>query len=587
MPRPARPVAESVRDAFKAFVVDDMHCDLGALTTTQMGRAFARFYLQRIHNVVSTPRVDEEDFEAAYVDGSGDLGVDLVVRDNGKVLLLQAKYFAANRGPSAENIEHFRTLLTRISAPSFRGNRRLSDAIAGIDWANDTFEMRFVALGKLTDAVGAIAAREPELDEALMGRVDYEVVDETDLKQLLANAMSLGRGIPDDTHELVASGRRGNRSPVIELEGPHRACILIVDARQLVQVAEASREALFTLNIRNFLGSTSINKAISKTAREQPADFFHFNNGVSCLAKSLTINGDRVSTVGLQVINGAQTVRALKAASRGNSLDGAQVLVRITEALDQYGSNRRFADQIVRYNNTQNPIKNSDFRSNDPVQQSLVAQFGALHRDARDIVYLAKRSDRSERRNVYWIPMEEFAKVVYSFLFDAVAFSSQTSFLFTEGADGGYSKVFGDGAETWLDVPSDQFRLRSAIWWIDVEFQKRLKADKAESEALVAPLERRWFLLGVAREILKRNFGEDYTARLVSHYKGDWHLGTGEFGRMMERVYTLARDAVVWCYAEAQRNEGNGFSHRNWTRSRHTVETLDNFARTAPGMTLQ
>jgi hypothetical protein len=421
----------------------------------------------------------------------------------------------------------------------------------------------------------------------LFGRVDYLVVDETGLKQALANSRSLGRGIPDDTHVLVASGRRGNRAPVIELEGPHRACAMIVDARQLIQVAEASREALFTLNIRNFLGSTSINKAIAKTAREQPTEFFHYNNGVSCLAKRLTIEGDRVTTIGLQVINGAQTVRALKAASRGNALEGVQVLVRITEALDQYGANRRFADQIVRYNNTQNPIKNSDFRSNDPVQQSLVAQFSAIRRDGREVVYVAKRTDRSERRNVYWVPMEEFAKVVYSFLFDAVAFSSQTSFLFTDGADGGYAKVFGDGSETWLEVPTEQFRLRSAIWWIDFEFQRRLKTDKAANEALVAPLERRWFLLGTAREILKRNFGDEYVVRLLPHYKGDWHLGTGDFGRMMERVYTLARDAVVWCYGEAQRIEGAGFSHRNWTRSRQTVEMLDNFARTGPGMTLQ
>jgi hypothetical protein len=582
-------VDETVRDAFKAFAADDMHCDFGALTNSQIGRAFARFYIQRIHNVVSSPRVDEEDFEAAYVDGSGDLGVDLVVRDNGKVFLLQSKYYGARGGPSSEDINHFRTALTRLRDRAARkGNRRLHEAIEDIDWANDTFEMRFVALARLTPAVAVQAELDPELEEALEGRVDYQVVDEVALKQALANARSLGQGIPDDTYELVATGRRGNRSPVVELEGPHRACVLIVDAHQLIQVADRAREALFTLNIRNFLGSTKINKEITKTARQQPAEFFHYNNGISCLAKRLTVTGDRVSAVGLQVINGAQTVRALKAASRGrdaNNLSAVQVLVRITEALDQYGANRRFADQIVRYNNTQNPIKNSDFRSNDPVQQALATHFGSGHRDGRSVVYLAKRSDRGDRRNIFWIPMEEFAKVVYAFLFDAVSFSGQTAFLFADGPDGGYARVFGDGREVWVEVPTQEFRLRSAVWWIDVEFQKRLKADKAGNDALVAPLERRWFLLGAAREILKRNFGDEYTARLIPHFKGDWHLGEGEFGLMMERVYTLARDAVVWCYGEAKRMEGAAFSHRNWTRSPRTVEMLDNFTRTGPGMT--
>ena len=588
MPRPSRQVEETVRNAFKQFVLDDMHRDLGDLTSTQVGRAFAKFYIQRIHNIVSTPRVDEEEFEAAYVDGAGDLGVDLIVRDNSKVFLLQAKYFSSLRGPSSEDINHFRTVLNRLQLGSVGMNRRLRDARDEIDWSNDTFEMRFVALGHNTPAVAELAGLEPEVNESLDGRVDYEVLDEIALKQALANAKSLGRGIPDDTYELVAAGRRGYRSPVIELDGPHKACVLIVDAAQMIQVVARAREALFTLNIRSFLGSNKINANIIKTAREQPSEFFHYNNGVSCLAKQLTINDDRVSALGLQVINGAQTVRALREATRGrraSDLATVQVLVRITEALDQYGSNRRFADQIVRYNNTQNPIKNSDFRSNDPVQASLAEQFNGMHHEGRDVVYLAKRTDRTERRNVSWVPMEEFAKVIYAFLYDAVRFSGTTAYLFADGADGGYAKVFGNGTEVWTEMPRPEFRLRSAIWWIDVEFQKRLKLDKADNATLVAPLERRWFLLNAAREILKRNYGNDFASRLVPHYRGEWRSGEDAFAQSMKRLYELARDAVVYCYNEAQRNEGATFSHRNWTRSIRTVEMIDTFTRTAPGMT--
>ncbi len=44
------------------------------------------------------------------------------------------------------------------------------------------------------------------------------------------------------------------------------------------------------------------------------------------------------------------------------------VLVRVTEIAESYGSGGKIREQITRFNNTQNTIKLSDFRSNDPVQ---------------------------------------------------------------------------------------------------------------------------------------------------------------------------------------------------------------------------
>jgi len=90
------------------------------------------------------------------------------------------------------------------------------------------------------------------------------------------------------------------------------------------------------------------------------------------------------------VITGAQTVRALaKAAgsrSGSSSAEDALVLVRITEAR-QYGHERHFRDDMVRFNNTQNVIKASDFRSNDPVHEDLKRKFADYKRTGRKVVY--------------------------------------------------------------------------------------------------------------------------------------------------------------------------------------------------------
>jgi hypothetical protein len=88
-------------------------------------------------------------------------------------------------------------------------------------------------------------------------------------------------------------------------------------------------------------------------------------------------------------------------------------------------------ERITEYNNTQNIIKISDFRSNDPVQEYLKEQFGQITRRGKKVVYLAKRTDRVPA-NSEPVKLEEFAKCVYAFLYDFVRFSGSTSFLFSD-----------------------------------------------------------------------------------------------------------------------------------------------------------
>ena len=86
------------------------------------------------------------------------------------------------------------------------------------------------------------------------------------------------------------------------------------------------------------------------------------------------------------------------------------------------------------------------------------------------------------------IRLEEFAKVIYSFLGDPVKFSGKTSFLFDDSESGGYRLVFGDGQQVWLKMPEEEFQLRSAVWWLADEFGRQLKRDR---EITTAPTERR------------------------------------------------------------------------------------------------
>ena len=79
-------------------------------------------------------------------------------------------------------------------------------------------------------------------------------------------------------------------------------------------------------------------------------------------------------------------------------------------------------DSVTKYNNTQNAIRISDFRSNDKIQHDIKARFNALPSlGGRKFSYKNKRAGAGEREAASGgdtsIGMEEFTKTLLGFLF--------------------------------------------------------------------------------------------------------------------------------------------------------------------------
>jgi hypothetical protein len=581
------------RAAFREYVREELGEDLGRLSDKQRSWALVRYYMGNIHNRLRT-FVSEDELEEGHVDGANDLEVDLIHRDNGNVLIVQAKHRQEGSSEQGKDIEHFQSVLGRLTDTSFKKNSKLHDALAEIDFDNDSFELRYITLGRVEGQAKEQASKGATLPTHLKkieDRVQFEVLDEAGLTDELRNALSMEAGIPGKW-ELFTHGPRGRRSSVVEIDaGGHRSVVLVVAASQIVEMYKKFRDSLFTVNIRNYIGNTATNKGIIDTARKDPAHFFHFNNGVSCLAKALTVSesGDRIEVEGLQVINGAQTVKALfKARDAWKPGDEtALVLMRVTAVPKGYGVGREFGNDVIRFNNTQNVIRVSDFRSNDPIQNDLRAKFDNLTRRGKRADYIPKRTDKI-RSNAIPIRMEDFAKTVYSFLRDPIAFSGNSSFLFDDSEGGGYRYVFGDGKQVWATMPESDFKLRAAIWWMAEVFGERRKRDRtsAKDPAELGALERKWMLLYVLKLILERSFGgESYKGHLSRFYRGEWNLGEGPDGKWFAELYEKAKGAIVYVYGEAMKRDG--FIHRNWMRSPETLRDLSDFVKRAPGMTVE
>src|SRR5271167_3531839 len=87
----------------------------------------------------------------------------------------------------------------------------------------------------------------------------------------------------------------------------------------------------------------------------------------------------------------------------------AQVESKKTQAQQE------FLDNVTKYNNTQNSVRVSDFRSNDKVQYDIKKRFDALPAvEGKKFLYKNKRSGERDAARIV-IGMEEFAKTLFAF----------------------------------------------------------------------------------------------------------------------------------------------------------------------------
>jgi len=157
--------------------------------------------------------------------------------------------------------------------------------------------------------------------------------------------------------------------------GPNwRAVYTTVPGQDLVALVAKYGEAIYSANIRDYLGrrdyARNINKQIAQTAAKDPKNFWVFNNGITLISRKVDVQQDALRCSGLAVVNGAQTLGSLSDASNEVPIDDVRVLVRVVES-----DNEDLVQQIIRYNNTQNPIKPWELRVLDPVQKRIETDF--------------------------------------------------------------------------------------------------------------------------------------------------------------------------------------------------------------------
>ena len=378
---PPEPIGdETIEDAFEAFAA---RSDLVAAFDHN---ALAVFALQLRFGID-----DASDFADSVVDGRGDKKADIVyLHEESETAVVVQAYMAddpTRTNPPLNKAADLNIAASWLLNPNDRTNLTppmqtvaalLEDAIREGDvstiefWYSHNLNENDEIDDELQQAASTAAA-------ALAASYSQEEAAAIECRALQVGRQTLGRLyaqrttriLIDDVIEVPVSDW------ISEQGDAWKAVCTSVSGDWLRDLyAQYGADRLFSGNIRDYLGrrrsSRNINFTIEQTAETQPHDFWPFNNGITVVVHELVADEESRSLTirGLTIVNGAQTTGALASAK---SADGVSVLARFVQANDN-----ELVDTIIRANNTQNEIKASDFRSNDPHQQKLRVEFAQI-----------------------------------------------------------------------------------------------------------------------------------------------------------------------------------------------------------------
>lgn len=327
---------------------------------------------------------DIDTFASSYLtDGTDDQKCDLiwVSRDDGIAIVAQSYYKKSgfDRGEAPAN----KASDLNTAVASLLGDKRLEDLPERIRSA--TQDLR-EAIGE--GEINSIYIyyihnlNESANVEKQLATVQLSAKKFLDLKEINVVAEEIGQTTLVDWYENVEIPIRVTDEFEIfcpkgyEIEQKRwKAISTVIEAREIYRYYKKYGAKLFSGNPRSFLGliksDQNINFGIRKTAQEEPDDFWVYHNGISVIVNRFDYSETegKLRFSGLSIVNGAQTTGAVGNLNKEPS-ENVRIPVRFIQAKEQ-----RILKEISRYNNSQNKMLPSDFRSGDSVQKKLVEEF--------------------------------------------------------------------------------------------------------------------------------------------------------------------------------------------------------------------
>ncbi len=336
---------------------------------------------------------DDDAREAISIEGANDKGIDLfwVDEDEGRVILAQGKYSAdfSFRPKQAQVAKLESSLNWLVNPEALRRDGRADLALAAEDYLRAIQNGSGVELWYLYTGPKC-----PNIDKHI-GVFNQNPEHLQKRRAMRHYHLDMLRSTWE---ELEGSSRRIETEDIAILNGRGlpftgsfgKAYVASIPAQEIVRLYEKHEELLFDRNIRLFLGvrKGSVNAGIAETLNSETerGNFWAYNNGMTFVCDDFIPKPKVVQLKNFSIVNGCQTAVSLAQGPK-NKLDDVSVLARFIAASTE------IVDDVIRFTNSQNPIRTWDIASQDKTQRRLKTEFAKL---SKPYIYLTRRGSRPE-----------------------------------------------------------------------------------------------------------------------------------------------------------------------------------------------
>jgi hypothetical protein len=333
-----------------------------------------------LRNIVGFDDLDAYEYIS---DGTDDRGIDALYLENGlsdddsqTLVLLQSKYPETPKEVSEgelallvgyathfANVESLDALLKdgpiepALKALIIRLNLRSRLAANKLN-----IRLVFITAGWLNKKAGQL-----QTATNLEHGFDYLTTYDLDRLAPLCDAFLEPRPVTVDATVMVPKSQRFE----IDVDG-RKHVIAAVPAESIANWPGIEDRTLFDMNVRKELRPNRVSRSLRKALDKQidHKNFLAFHNGLTVVSDRITTTPSKIRLEGISVVNGAQSVLALK--DRADSLTDALLLV---VKFIEIGEHIQVAREVAWRSNSQNPVNARNLRALSGIQLRLKSEF--------------------------------------------------------------------------------------------------------------------------------------------------------------------------------------------------------------------
>lgn len=334
---------------------------------------------------------DDDAREAISIEGANDKGIDLfwVDDDEGRVIIAQGKYSSGFAFyPKQAQVSKLESSLNWLVNPeALRRDGKADLAQAGEDYIQAVqngygVELWFLYAGPKCPNIEKHIGVFNQNPEHLQKRRAMRHYHLDMLRAIWEELEGSSRRI--EAEDVAIQG--GNGLPFTGSFG--KAYVASIPANEIVRLYDKYEEHLFDRNVRLFLGvrKGSVNAGIAETLTDDKGrgNFWAYNNGMTFVCDDFVPGTSAVTLKNFSIVNGCQTAVSLAQGPKDKLAD-VSVLARFIAA------SAEIVDDVIRFTNSQNPIRTWDIASQDKTQRRLKTEFSRL---SKPYIYLTRRGSR-------------------------------------------------------------------------------------------------------------------------------------------------------------------------------------------------